>query len=189
MVVIVSISPAFSREGWRAYAYAFPLAAATLTFVLLGPGVAPRSDPACVAVGAALLVGALLCVRLRPGEPGTPLLLIPAVAADVRFGLAGLPTVGFASLAAGLVHGVRGTALLAAVGHDSLAYTMAQLDVGRHDLGIGGRLATFAAVYVVAQASLWLNGWEARGYGMLARVEPTHSMPSRTRTGCSPLAA
>jgi signal transduction histidine kinase len=87
----------------------------------------PSPEPAYAPIGAALMVGALLTARARPGGALTSFVIVPALVAYVRFGAAALPAVACASLVANLVHGVRGRALAAAVALDALAFADAYL--------------------------------------------------------------
>jgi signal transduction histidine kinase len=87
----------------------------------------PSPDPAYAPVGAALIVGALLTARARPGSTLTSFVVVPAVVAYARFGAAALPAVAYASLVANLVHGVRGGALAVVVAVDAVAFAAAYL--------------------------------------------------------------
>jgi signal transduction histidine kinase len=122
----------------------------------------PSAEPAYAPLGAGLLAGALLAVRLRPGESGSTLLVIPALVAEGRFGLAALPAVAYASLVASLVRRVRGPALLIGPANDTLAYALAHLVGSAASVNLLGRLAAFAATFVVARVCL---GWLAARLG------------------------
>jgi signal transduction histidine kinase len=136
--------------GRQAYIYA-GLALAAAAGALLGvPGAQPSPDPAYALVGAGLVVGALLAVRLRPGEPGTPLLLIPALLAEARFGSAALPAVAYASLVGALVRRTRGVALAVAAAHATLAYAFGHLASQVADLDLVGRSVVFAVAFAGA---------------------------------------
>jgi len=156
--------------GWhapkrRAFAYAAVLTAATLAVLSLTVDARPSSDPAYAPLGAGLLAGALLTVRLRPGESGSTLLIIPALLADARFGLAALPALAYASLVAGLVRRVRGPALLIGAANDTLAYALAHLVGAATSFDLVGRLATFAVVFVLGRFALgWLAAWVGGPY-------------------------
>jgi signal transduction histidine kinase len=114
-------------------------------------------------VGAGLLVGAILAVRLRPAESGTTLLVIPALIADGRFGAAALPALAYASLVGGLVRRLRGPALVIGTANDTLAYAVAHAGSAGAELNFVGRLALFAVLFVVVRFVLgrlaaWLGG-------------------------------
>ena len=118
-------APGWRGATWRAAAYAGVLSAGTLAVLILADEAKPSPEQAYAPVGAGLLAGALLRVRLRSGTPGSSLLIVPAIVAEGRFGLAALPAVAFASLAAGLVRRVWGPALLIGAANDALAYALA----------------------------------------------------------------
>jgi len=56
----------------------------------------------------AVIVGLLLTVRVAPNRRAGALVLLPAMAGDARFGLAALPLLAYAAVAANLLRGVRG---------------------------------------------------------------------------------
>ena len=87
----------------------------------------PSPEPAYAPVGAALIVGALLTARARPGAALTSFVVVPALVAYVRFGAAALPAVAYASLVANLVHGLRGGPLMVSVAVDAVAFADAYL--------------------------------------------------------------
>ena len=147
----------------RASAYAGLLAAATLAVLILAPEARPVSDAAYAPVGAGLLAGAILAVRLRPAESGTTLLVIPALVADGRFGAAALPALAYASLVGGLVRRVTGPALVIGAANDSLTYAVAHAGSAGAELNFVGRSAVFAVLFVVVRFGLgrlaaWLGG-------------------------------
>jgi signal transduction histidine kinase len=145
------------------------LSACALAVLILAGDARPSPEPAYAPLAAGLLAGALLSVRLRPGTPRSSFLIVPAIVAEGRFGLAALPAVAFASLVASLVRRVSGPALLIGAASDTLAYALA------HAAGAGtsalartagdgasaeavARLATFALVLVAARQALgWLS--------------------------------
>ena len=147
----------------RAYAYAGSLAAAMLALLVLAPDARPVSDAAYAPMGAGLLAGAILAVRLRPAESGTTLLVIPALIADGRFGAAALPALAYASLVGGLVRRLEGPALVIGAANDTLAYAVAHAGGAGAELNFAGRLALFAGLFVVTRLVLgrlaaWLGG-------------------------------
>jgi signal transduction histidine kinase len=149
--------------GWlgadrRAFVYAAALAASALAVLILAGDARPSPEPAYAPLGAGLLAGALLLVRLRPGAAGSSLLIIPAIVAEGRFGLAGLPAVALASLVAGLVRRVSGPALLIGAANDTLGYALAHAASAMASTDVVARLATFAVVLVAARLAL---GWLA----------------------------
>src|SRR5438270_665607 len=144
----------------RAYADAAALTAGALAVLILAKDARPSAEPAYAPLGAGLLAGALLAVRLRPGESGSTLLVIPALVAEGRFGLAALPALAYASLVASLVRRVRGPALLIGPANDVLAYALAHLVGSATSFDLLGRLAVFAVVFVLARLALrWLAAW------------------------------
>ena len=156
---------ALGRLGpWqRAHAYAGLLSAATVALLVLAPDARPVSDAAYAPMGAGLLAGAILAVRLRPAESGSTLLVIPALIADGRFGAAALPALAYASLVGGLVRRVKGPALVIGAANDTLAYAVAHAGGVGAELNFAGRLALFAVLFVVARLVLgrlaaWLGG-------------------------------
>lgn len=151
---------ASQRLAGRAYTYAGTLAVGALAVLLLVPEARPSPDPTYAPLGAGLLAGTLLTVRVRPGESGTTLLLIPALAADARFGIAALPAVAYASLVGSLVRRVRGPAVPIAAANDTLAFALAHLTGQATSLGLLERTAVFALVFVLARVALGqLAGW------------------------------
>ena len=160
-----SSSSAGFTLGWlsptrRAYAYAAALTAGALAVLILANDARPSAEPAYAPLGAGLLAGALLAVRVRPGESGFTLLVIPALVAEARFGLAALPALAYASLVASLVRRVRGPALLIGPANDVLAYALAHLVGSATSFDLLGRLAAFAVVFVLARLALrWLAAW------------------------------
>lgn len=161
-----------AARGWlsparRAYAYAGALAAGALAVLLLTPDARPSADPAYAPLGAGLLAGSLLTVRLRPREAGATLLLIPALAAEARFGMAALPAIVYTSLVGSLVRRVTGAALPVAAASDTLAFAVAHLVGQATALDLFGRLAVFAVIFVfarvaLAQLAVWLGGPETQ---------------------------
>jgi signal transduction histidine kinase len=150
-------------ERQRAYAYAGALTAITAGVLVLTPDARPSADPTYAPLGAALLAGALLTVRTRPHESGATLLLIPALAAEARFGLAALPAIAYTSLLASLVRRVFGAALPIAAASDTLAFALAYLVGQATAFDFLGRLAVFAVTFVLARMALarlavWLGG-------------------------------
>ena len=150
---------AAARAGWlsparRAALYAGALFVLALAVLPLTAGARPSSDVAYAPMGAALLIGALLTVRLRPGEAGSTLLLIPALAAEARFGAAALPAVLYTSLLAGLARRAPAAALLIAAASDTLSFALADAAAGLADLDLYGRLAVFAVVFAFARLVL-----------------------------------
>src|SRR5216683_4856788 len=107
--------------------YAMALAAAALVGVGVVAEANPSTEPAYAPVGAALIAGALLTARPRPGESLASFLVVPALVAYVRFGAAALPAVAYASLVANGVHGIRGSALVISALLDGLAFADAYL--------------------------------------------------------------
>ena len=146
------------RPARRAYLYAAILVTVTLSVMTLAVDARPSADPAYAPLGAGLLAGALLAMHVRPGESGSTLLVIPALVAEGRFGLAALPALAYASLVASLVRRVRGPALLIGAANDTLAYALAHLVGAATPFDLVGRLAAFAATFVVARLVLgWLG--------------------------------
>jgi signal transduction histidine kinase len=121
----VTISPVVTQGARPLYALALTGAALVCVGVLAESG--PSSEPAYAPMGAALIVGALLTARARPGEALSSFLVVPAVVAYVRFGAATLPALVYASLVANAVHGVRANALIVAAVLDGIAFADAHL--------------------------------------------------------------
>lgn len=89
--------------------------------------VAMTWEPAYVAMGAALVAGAFLTIRLRGGQPGTSLLIVPLVVAQARFGAPTLPLLALASLFSALVRGAPFAHALRWMAQDILAFALAQI--------------------------------------------------------------
>lgn len=147
----------------RAHLYAGALVVVALTVLTLSPGARPSSDPAYAGLGAALLIGALLSMRLRPGDAGSTLLLIPALAAEARFGAAALPALAYTSLLGGLVRRVPRVALAVAAANDTLAFALGVAAAEAVAPDLVPSLAVFAVVFAVARPllgrlALWLGG-------------------------------
>lgn len=148
-----------AARGWlsptrRAYAYAGTLAAGALAVLLLTPDARPSADPTYAPLGAGLLAGTLLTVRLRPRESGASLLVIPALAAEARFGMAALPALAYTSLVGNLVRRVSGAALPVAAASDTLAFALAHLASEATSLDLFWRSAVFAVIFVLARVAL-----------------------------------
>jgi signal transduction histidine kinase len=113
-------------------------------------GSSPIADPSYAPLGAALIVGALLTARARPGESLSSFIAVPALVAYARFGAAAAPAVAYASLVANVAHGVRGRMLILAAVLDGLAF--ADACVLAH--GLAGEPLPAACVFVVSFALL-----------------------------------
>jgi signal transduction histidine kinase len=87
----------------------------------------PSADVMYGAIGAGLLLGALLTARTGQRGGVTSFLVIPSVLAFVRFGASAVPAVVFACLVASLVHGVRGKPLLVVTALEGFAFADACL--------------------------------------------------------------
>jgi signal transduction histidine kinase len=134
----------------------YPAAVIGMVSVLIGlfPDGVTSTEAAYAPMGVALLAGTLLSLRVRPGESGSTLLLLPAIVADARFGSHALAALAFASLIGGLIRRVRGVALIASVSHDTLAFGTGHLIA--HALGNGAVLgpAAFALGFTSVRATL-----------------------------------
>src|SRR6266545_4005472 len=111
------------------------------------------ADAIYVPLGCALAVGLLLTVRQAPGHPGAALILLPAIVADARLGLAALPALLLAAVATNLVRGVRGKPMLVSASHTVLAFT-----VGHFASSLLPSLpawATFAVGFTSVRFALW----------------------------------
>jgi signal transduction histidine kinase len=121
------------------------------------PGAAPSADPVYAPLGAALLLGSLLVVRLRPDDAGTPLLFLPAIVAEARFGAAALPALAFATLCARLARQRRvDRALVLGTSIDILAFAAAHYAAASTPFEPTARLALFAVVFPLTNLALWL---------------------------------
>jgi signal transduction histidine kinase len=138
----------------RSYAYSAAVSGLAAALLALFPDGITSTEPAFVPIGAALVAGALLSLRLRAGESGGTLLLVPAIVADARFGAQALAALAFASLIGSLARRVRGAALIASVGHDVLAFGTAHLLAQSLDYGPVARLAAFALVFTIVRVVL-----------------------------------
>src|SRR5919198_5974874 len=107
------------------YTLAVTLAAVAAIFAL--PGTAPSSDPAYAPMALTVIVGLLLTVRVAPNRPASALVLLPAMAADARFGLAALPLVAYAAIVANLIRGMRGARVVSTAAHIVIVFAAARL--------------------------------------------------------------
>ena len=130
------------------------LGAATIPLASLGSYL-PGRDVAYLAIGAGLLLGALLTTRPRPGAGATSFVVIPAVLAFVRLGPSAVPAVIFASLAANLVHGVRGRPLLVVTALDGFAFADAYLLASALAPDPWLSPMVFGAAFVSLRSGLW----------------------------------
>lgn len=141
---------------WRGTVYNAGVAVVALGVAAVTPGVVPPREPTYVLMVAALCVGALLTVRLRPGdERVTSLIVVPTVVAYVRFGGAALPGMAVASLLAPLARGVRPVAALAGVGHDVLALGVALLATRSVGLPPVWEAVGFTLAFIGLREALW----------------------------------
>jgi signal transduction histidine kinase len=135
--------------------YRYALAVSLLAFgAIVGlPGTAPSDDSIFAPMALALFVGFLLTVRLAPGQPTAALVLLPAMAVDDRFGLAGLAAIGYAAIVVGLIRGVRGPRVVSTASHAVLAYAGAHLCAQIVPM-VPGALV-FGVVFVLLRYGLW----------------------------------
>ena len=167
-------------------AYAAALTAAAGA-ALLQPAAQPSSAPAYLGVGAGLLAGVLQSVRLRPGDAGATLLLIPAIVADARFGASALPALGYAALVGTLLRGVRGAAVLSLAAESVLAYAGAELVVNLVAIDGPVRIVVFGLAFVLAQQVLRRMSQRLGGPGL---EHPQADHPDLLISVClAPLAA
>lgn len=137
------------------WAYAAGVAALALAALILLPEARPDTELAYPALGLGLIIGAVLSVRLRPHDAGVSVLLLPALVADARFGLAALPAVAFASLIGALIRRVRGPALPVVAAHDTLVFAIAHLVSRAFSADPVVLFVIFAAVFALGQIALW----------------------------------
>jgi signal transduction histidine kinase len=109
-----------SVRALRRPAYGLAMLAAAIVPLSNVEQSTPNFDLAYAAIGAGLLLGALLTART--GRGATSFLIIPAILAFVRIGGAAVPAVLLASLVASVVHGVRGKPLLVVGALDGFAF-------------------------------------------------------------------
>ena len=138
--------------GCYSYTLAVTLAAAIAIVGL--PGTWPSSDAAYAPMAIALIVGLLLAVRVAPNRRAGTLVLLPAMAVDARFGLAALPLLAYAAIAANLLRGMRGPRVISTSAHMVLAFALAHL-IAEVVPTIPGWL-TFAVVFASTRVALWL---------------------------------
>ena len=142
-----------SSEGpARAYLVAITLAA--VVAVSLTPWSRIELDAIYVALVAAMAVGELLTVRLRPNAPGTNLLVVPAIVAFDRLGLAATPGLLLAVLISVLYRNLRGARLLSTVASDVLSFAVAGAIASMLAEEVISRVV-FAVVLIAARALLW----------------------------------
>ncbi len=128
--------------------------ALTVTLVALAlSATAISTDELLLPLGCALAVGLLLTVRQAPGHPGAALILLPAIVADARIGLAALPVLMIAAIASNLVRGVRGWPVLVSTGHTAIAFAAGHFV--SHATDLLPAWATFALAFTAARFALW----------------------------------
>jgi signal transduction histidine kinase len=102
-----------------------------------------------------MLAGALLTIRVRPGGPGTSLLVVPVVVAYARFGLATMPALAYAQASAEIARGVPIRGCLISTAHTVVAFFMASTLAQALGLDSLLGLAVFAIAFTVVRWSLW----------------------------------
>ena len=137
--------------GCHSYTAAVTLAAALVMLVL--PGTWPSSDAAYAPMAIAVIVGLLLTVRVAPNRRAGALVLLPAMAVDARFGLAALPLLAYAAVAANLLRGVRGPRVISTAAHMVLSFALAHL--GAQVVPIIPGWLIFAVVFASGRVALW----------------------------------
>jgi signal transduction histidine kinase len=133
------------------YTLAVSLAAVAAMFAL--PGTAPSSDPAYAPMALTVIVGLLLTVRVAPNRPASALVLLPAMAADARFGLAALPLVAYAAIVANLIRGMRGARVVSTAAHIVIVFGAAHL--GAQIVTAVPAWLVFAVVFACGRLLLW----------------------------------
>lgn len=152
-------------------AYALGMGLVAAAIVLLLAEAAPSAEAAYAPMGAALVAGALLTIRLHPGQLGSGLVLLPALVAHARFGLAGLPATALALAVAELVQGAGAASALVGAGHAAVAFLIGHLAASAVPGGpLAASAAGFALGFAGSRTALW---WLA------ARVGAPRPVPAR----------
>src|SRR5687768_11456897 len=136
-----------------ARAYLIGVSLAALVAVVLMPW--PQLDTIYVALIAAMAVGELLSVRLRPNAATATLLVVPAIVAYGRLDLAAAPGLLVAVLIATVYRGVLGARLLSTVAREVLSFAVAGVIAGSLADGFTARVVTFSIVLIGVRAMLW----------------------------------
>ncbi|HEV7666280.1 MAG TPA: HAMP domain-containing sensor histidine kinase [Chloroflexota bacterium] len=143
--------------GWqpfvREYGYAIAIGLVTLVALVALPDARPSSDAIYAPLSLATLAGLLLTVRLAPDRPAGALVLVPAMALDARFGLAGLPAIAYAAILVNLIRGLRGPRVISGAGHTVLAFTVAHLCA--QVIPVVPDWVVFAIVFATVRLTLW----------------------------------
>lgn len=119
------------------------------------PGVVPAPQPAYTPLALALVVGALLTVRVAPGARAGTLLLGPLLVAYSRFGAAALPALVFAVLVAGLVRRAHPIGILASTAQDAIAFLVAHAAASFLAESDAPRAILFTLAFVALRVAIW----------------------------------
>src|SRR5579872_5807676 len=144
-MAIGAITRTYGYTAFVAFTAAVALAGLSGTF--------PVTDPVYAPMAVALAVGLLLTVRLVPLQLGGALVVLPAMAADARFGLVALPMLAYVALVINLVRGMRGARLVSTAAHLVLAFALAH--GASQVVRVGPSSLVFAVVFVGARFGLW----------------------------------
>ena len=134
--------------------YRYTLAVSVVAVAMFAlPGTAPSSDQVYAPLGLAVIVGLLLTVRLVPYRPGGALVLLPAMVADARFGLAALPMIAWVAIVTNLIRGVRGPRVVSTAAHLVIAFVVAHLC--EQLIAVVPGWVVFSIVFASARLALW----------------------------------
>lgn len=131
------------------------LVATAAALAAVVPGVVPVPQPAYTPLALALVVGALLTVRVAPGARAGTLLLGPLLVAYTRFGAAALPALVFAVLVAGLVRRAHPTGILASTAQDAIAFLLAHAAASLVAPSETPRAILFTLAFVALRVAIW----------------------------------
>jgi signal transduction histidine kinase len=175
----------------RQYGYTFAVSLVAVGAIVSLPGTALSDDPMFALMAPALFIGFLLTVRLTPSQPGTALVVLPAMAMDARFGLAALISVGYVAIVVNLIRGLRGPRVLSTASHAVVAFAGAHLCAQIVPMPVVPTPLVFGVVFVLLRVGLWRLAARFDTTPMQPRIERPELLLSLSLTpiGLLPLGA
>ncbi len=161
-------------EAWSEIAFTIAAAIVLPVSIVSLPGAAPREEPIYALLGAGVLAGSLLTVRLGPHRRPASFVVVPLLVAWSVFGPAALPLLVFATAAAHLVRRARPSSAAIATGQEAVAFAAAAAVAGAAALGEPWSMAFFAAAFILGRGLLSLV---ARALRAASAEDPRSEQP------------
>jgi signal transduction histidine kinase len=149
------MSPIAGASELHARVYLTSIVVIALCALALTPWSTLEPDVIYLALVAALVVGELLTVQLRPNAPTTSLLVVPAILAYGRLELTAIPGMLIAVMVATLYRRVFGTRLLSVVAREVTSFAVAGMIASAVGEGTLVSIAIFTVGFIAARAVLW----------------------------------